>query len=149
MVSSYPFIFGYYLKAVSYDCLKIFHIVSATLLLTSLVYSIYLWRSMQQPEGIAMTSSRIQTQTWLIIVPIAIIQLISGFTMISLHHTDLAPLWTKGSVLGFVIAISSWFGFIYFLISPQQNRRIQFIMLLLCAAALLSMVFFMTTKIGA
>ncbi len=140
-----------------YDYLKILHILSATLVLTSMAYSYYLWRT----ENTTTTALRIQTQTWLIIVPFALIQLLTGFTMISLKHYDLSEFWISGSVLSFIILVSSWLGFIYFLLMGQKipldsalkkNRknlfvRAQSIMLSICSLALLSMIFFMANKI--
>lgn len=123
-----------------YDTLKILHILSATLLLTSMVYSYQLWR---QAETVNI--QRIQIQTWLIILPFAIIQLITGFTIINIQHEDLTQLWIRGSVTGFILVIGSWFAFIYFLLSGQHRRK-QAIMLSLCASALCVMIFFMTNK---
>lgn len=131
-----------------YNCLKIIHIIGATLLLTSIGYSYHLWRH-KCTENADLISERIQTQTWLVIVPFAIFQLALGFTMISLKHYDLTQLWIKGSIIGFITAITSWFAFIYFLLSsrPQQYKKLQFFLLILCAASLACMIFFMANKI--
>jgi hypothetical protein len=136
--------------AMLYDSLKIFHIISATLLLTSIVYCINLWR---KPMNGVLLSDRIQTQTWLVILPFALLQLATGFTMISLKHYGLADFWVTGSVIGFIIVIMSWFAFIYFLLSAQHTsdksswRRLQTGALTLGSLALLSMIYFMANKI--
>jgi len=137
--------------AMLYDSLKIFHIISATLLLTSIVYCVNLWR---KPTAGTLTSDRIQTQTWLVIVPFALLQLATGFTMISLKHYGLADFWVTGSVIGFIIVIISWFAFIYFLLSAQHSekkkilwRQLQTCALLLGSLALFSMIYFMANKI--
>ncbi len=143
-----------------YIYLKIIHILSASCVLTSIVYSFHLWRSIH-PHNLSIVSERIQKQTSLIIIPFAVLQLATGFTMISLQRYDWHSFWISGSVLSFITAISSWFGFIYFLLMSQQAtvlqnensqssrfRRLQSCMLLLCALGLLSMVFFMANKNG-
>jgi uncharacterized membrane protein len=143
-----------------YDCLKIFHIISATLLITSMAYSYNLWRYMHSPRVNAIISDRIQTQTWLIIIPVAIIQLATGFTMISLQNEDLSQSWIIGSVVGFIMLVAGWFAFLYFLLLAQQApagrhqsagrekffRRAQSVTLFICASALLCMIFFMANK---
>lgn len=143
-----------------YIYLKIFHIISASIVLTSIVYGFHLWRSMH-PHNLAMVSERIQKQTSLVIVPFAVLQLATGFTMISLKQYSFHEFWLGGSVVSFMTAIASWFGFMYFLLLSQQAavpldenartiryRRLQSCMLLLCALGLLSMIFFMSNKNG-
>ncbi len=115
-----------------YDSLKILHIISATLVLTSIIYSYSIWRSSNNMALIAK-------QTWLIIIPFAIIQLLTGFMMISLKQYDVSQLWITGSVIGFVIMICSWLGFIC--------GYAQSVMLSICGLSLLSMIFFMANKI--
>jgi len=144
-----------------YSYLKILHIISASLLLTSMAYSYFLWKYIQKPEETSTLFQRIQSQTWLIIIPATIFQLATGFTMISLRHERLSQLWIGGSVLGFITVIGSWFSFIYFLLLSQQVttqqlqsyprfrlfRRAQSMMLSICALALLCMIFLMANKI--
>jgi uncharacterized membrane protein len=142
-----------------YNSLKILHIISATLVLTSILYSFHLWRRMLSREKLAI-ALRIQMQTTFVIIPFAFIQLATGFTMISLDKPHFSRLWIGGSILSFMVAIISWLGFMYFLLLsqqiaiPSQNksteqkryRRTQTMLLLLCALGLLSMVFFMANK---
>lgn len=130
-----------------YNFLKISHILSATLLLTSMVYSYQLWRQSARAEMATRNSLRIQRQTWSVILPFAILQLATGFTMISLKHENLSQLWISGSVIGFMTVIMSWFAFIYFLVS-SSHRKWQFIFLGICTIALLCMIFFMANKIA-
>lgn len=143
-----------------YIYLKIFHIISASIVLTSIAYGFHLWRSIH-PHNLSVISDRIQKQTSLVIIPFALLQLATGFTMISLKRYSWHELWLGGSVISFITAIASWFGFIYFLLLSQQAmvplsqhswttryRRLQSCMLLLCALGLLSMVFFMANKSG-
>lgn len=129
----------------SYDYLKVLHVISAALLLTSMGYSYWLWR--QITHAIAIVSDRLQTQTWSIVIPLAIFQLITGFTMISLKHYDFNQLWIKASVIGFLCAMTSWFAFIYCVLSRQQHRRLQSSMLFICAVSLFSMIFFMSNRV--
>lgn len=130
-----------------YNILKILHILSATLFLTGFVYSCRLWFA--NKNNINMTINRIQTQTWALIIPFGIFQLASGFTMISLKHYHLTELWVLGSIIGFIIVIVCWFGFLYSLFSQQShfNRRLQFTILTLGGITLLSMLFLMANKI--
>jgi len=145
-----------------YSCLKILHILSAVLLLTSVAYSYMLWSYIQKPQHTAIIAERLQSQTWLVIIPAAIFQLATGFAMINLNHENLSQFWISGSVIGFITVIGSWFSFLYFLLlsqqiptKPLQNyprfklfRRVQSIMLSICAFALFGMVFLMTNKIA-
>ena len=146
-----------------YNSLKIFHIISATLFLMSVSYSYYLWHNIQKIEDAAILSYRIQKQTLLSIVPLALAQLATGFTMISLKQEDFSELWVIGSIIGFVVVIGSWFSFLYFILLSQQLssdstnqttlkarffRRIQSFMLMVCGIALLCMIFFMANKIA-
>jgi uncharacterized membrane protein len=148
------------LKTMLYIYLKIFHILSASIVLTSIVYGFHLWRSIH-PNTLSIVSDRIQKQTALVIIPFAVLQLATGFTMISLKRYSWSELWLGGSVISFITAIASWFGFLYFLLLSQQAttsihengrhiryRRFQSFMLLLCALGLMSMVFFMANKNG-
>jgi len=141
-----------------YDSLKIIHIISATCVLTSIVYSYHIWRSIQ-PSTLSTVFERIQTQTLFVIIPFAIFQLATGFTMISLKHYPVSEFWISGSIASFIVVIVSWLGFMYFLLLSQQAtisvqtparfkiyRRIQTFFLLICALGLLSMVFFMANK---
>lgn len=147
-----------------YDSLKLFHIFSAALFFTGILYSFRLWQGTQNHFASTKMISRIQTLTGFIIIPLAILQLATGFSMISLKHYDFSETWIAGSVIGFIIVIGSWFSFVYFLLLSQSLisqhhssqipdgkfkffRRCQSIMLVLCFAALLSMVFFMANKI--
>lgn len=137
---------------------KIAHIFCATLVLTSIVYCFYSWRLMLDAENKENISQQIQKQTWLIIMPFAMIQLLTGFAMISVQKEDFSQFWIQGSVIGFVLAMASWFGFIYFLLSEQQYcldncstnerffRRAQTVMLFVCVLALMSMIFLMTNR---
>lgn len=128
-----------------YNSLKILHILTATLLLTSMVHCCYLW--LQTKTTYHSSANHIQIQTWRIIIPFALLQLATGFTMISIKQYNLSELWIFGSILGFIIVVCSWFGFLYFLQS-QQSKQAQSLMLLLCSVALLCMIFLMVTTIS-
>jgi uncharacterized membrane protein len=145
-----------------YNSLKIFHIISATLMLTSLGYCYHLWGRTKRSTELAIAASKIQTQTWLIILPVVILQLATGFSMISLKHEDFSQTWIIGSVIGFIVVIGSWFSFVYVLALSQQLlaesldtntakfktfRRTQSIILFVCATALFTMIFLMANKI--
>jgi uncharacterized membrane protein len=150
-----------------YFCLKIIHILSATLLLTSMGYSYHLWKNMRSPRDGALRTERIQMLTWLLIIPLAITQLATGFTILSIQHEDFSQLWISASVIGFIIVIASWVSFIYFLLLSQQIeikhstqpfnrwserglffRRIQSMLLSVCGLSILAMIFFMANKVA-
>lgn len=129
-----------------YNFIKIFHILSATLLLTSMGYCYYVWWQMKSALHVASVAiERIQSLTLRIIVPFAFMQLMTGFTMISLKQEGLTQLWIKASGVGFIVVISSWFAFVYFLISGK--RQAQSLMLIFNLLGLLCMIFFMVNKI--
>lgn len=90
----------------------------------------------------ASVSELIQTKTISIIIPFAVLQLLTGFTMISLDHYPFSDLWIKGSVLGFVIAIGSWFAFLF-----TSNRFLQKMLLGICLVVIAGMIFLMANKI--
>jgi len=144
-----------------YDYLKILHIISASLVLGSILYSYQLWITMQRAEHPFQFFTRIQKQTALIIVPATLIQLATGFTLISLQHYPLTEWWIGTSIVGFVILVTSWLAFVWFLAvslqhspeSPHASRRrhsfyrhAQSVMLLLCGLAIALMIFSMANR---
>lgn len=142
--------------------------MSATLLITSMGYSYHLWKNIRSPRDGAIRTQRIQMLTWLFIVPFAIMQLATGFTMMSIEHVNLSEMWIGGSIIGFIIVMGTWFSFIYFLLISQQietnntlkspfdkwnqrglsYRRVQSMLLSLCAFSILVMIFFMANKVA-
>jgi len=128
-----------------YTSLKIAHIISATLLLTSMVYCAHRWLLANDHSTMAENT---QSLTWLSIIPLALFQLMTGFTLISIQHYQYTELWIIGSVVGFIVVISSWLGFSYLLLSHSTlHRRLQRGLLLLCGITLLGMIFLMANKI--
>jgi uncharacterized membrane protein len=134
-----------------YNSIKIFHIVSAAVLLTSMAMGINLWYKNHESSNI---SHFLQIQTVAIFIPVALLQLATGFTMISLKHYSLSQTWIAGSIFSFLIVIVSWFAFIYLYLHMQLNKKkktlvlkqLQFCLLSLCCSAILSMIFFMANK---
>lgn len=134
-----------------YDTLKILHIMSATLVLTSMAYSINLWIT---HKTILDDSKRqkIQRTTWIYFIPFTLFQLFTGFTMISIKQYDLSEHWIMGSLGGFIILMISWFAFLYFLISPPHKKylkihhMLQKTLLITSISTVLSMLFFMVNK---
>ncbi len=129
-----------------YNTLKILHILSAALVVTSIIYCCHLWLK-QKP------SHTIQIQTWRTIIPFALFQLATGFTMISLKQYNLSEFWIIGSILGFVVVICSWFGFLYCVIASQQSTYLILkwappLLLVICCGALLSIIFLMASTLS-
>ena len=149
-----------------YGCLKTIHILCAAALLASMAYCYRLWRDAQTRVNSLENFDKIQTQTWLVIIPVAVIQLATGFSIINIQHEDLSQTWITASVIGFISVIASWMSFIYFLLLSQQVgnqtestpsrsmsrykffRRAQQCMLMICVFSLFSMIFFMANKIN-
>jgi uncharacterized membrane protein len=115
-----------------YNYIKIFHIISAALLLTSMAYSFRLWITTGYIQ-------QLEAQTGSIIIPLAILQLITGFTLISLKYNELPHLWIASVVTAFIVMIASWLSFICI----NKMKRIT---LGLCAISILTMVFLMATR---
>jgi hypothetical protein len=130
---------------VSYNCIKIFHIVSASLLLTSMIYS---YLSVKSAKNTETTVNFLQNSAFMIVLPLAVIQLFSGFIMLSLKQTELTQLWVKGSIVGFIIGITSWFGWCYFMQSNKYPKFTHTGLLITSILGLLTMLFFMTTRLA-
>jgi hypothetical protein len=134
---------------VLYNCLKIFHILSATLLLMSMIYSYVIWQlSLKSNKNTAIAANSIQKTTFLLILPLAVIQLLTGFTMISIKSTDLTQLWVSGSITGFIIGVGAWFGFVYSLLLTNPTEKLHYSLLSVCVLGVLMMIFFMATRIA-
>jgi hypothetical protein len=112
----------------------VIHILSASMILLTFI-QLFFPKKLFQPH-----------QTFLIVMPLAIFQLFSGFTMISLKQYDFKEIWIQGSTIGFIIFITSWLIFVKF--SSSRFRPLSFIMLLLSTLTLLIMIFLMTNKIA-
>ncbi len=61
-----------------------------------------------------------QMQTVFFMIPFAIIQLATGFSLISLKHYTFSAFWVTGSIFAFIAMIISWLTFIYLLLLSQQ-----------------------------
>jgi uncharacterized membrane protein len=131
-----------------YDTLKIVHILSATLLLTSMVVCVRLWQLLKK-TSCEETIARIQSKT-LWIAFFALFQLLSGFTLIGLKGKDLSPGWIISNMMGFIVMIGSWFAFTYTVsLSHRSTLRYQHlpsILLFICIITLGSMIFLMANR---
>ena len=134
-----------------YDFIKLFHFISAAILLLSICYSSRLWLSSNKSSNKSsntisnrITLGRITTQTGAVIIPCALFQLITGFTLVSLKHHALPIHWVILCISGFMVAMTTWFLFIYGLFSNKIRPVFLSIVLLLCAMSLLFMVFLMS-----
>ena len=128
-----------------YHILKILHIISAALILMSVITTIKLWLT-------SASLQKIQAQTWMLFIPATIFQLVSGFTMISFIQDELSDFWMIASMGGFMVFIISWFSFLYlvFTSSPNTGNRftklLQIIFIIVTSVSLLFMIFLMTDK---
>ena len=122
-----------------YSSLKIVHILSATLLLMGIAASMRFWFTNRDPVYL---SEKIQAKTIQVIVPFALLQLVTGFTMISLKHYALSETWIQGSLMSFVVLIASWFAFLFI-----SSRQWQKIFLSVCLVAIGCMIFLMANTV--
>ena len=127
-----------------YNLLKLLHIISATGLLTGMALCVRAW--IMTGHSVACLP-RVQLYTLVLILPCAFFQLATGFTMISLGHYPFTPAWAIGSASGFVIAMTTWFGFVYSLLLPTYSRRLSSILLAIVVFTIIIMIFFMANKI--
>lgn len=115
--------------------IKTLHILSASIFFMSACQIIVpLLKGQRDP--------RFLSRTGYLILPFGIIQWLSGFTLISLHHYELKQSWLAISLLNFLILVSTWFMLVFFINSNKSYslRGLGFILLY----NLLSMIFFMT-----
>lgn len=117
-----------------YNAIKIFHILSASCLAAIIGYCVYAWYKRKNVFNLVV---------W--VIPLALIQSVSGFTMLSIKPYSFNELWVKVSVLSFLAFTMAWLAFMYVLFSPQK-RFYQFIWLTFSLVALSNMIFFMATK---
>ncbi len=123
-----------------YDFLKILHFLFASILCITLIEDIYRWA--KNPQA---SIPFLHKHLFRIIIPFSLLQLLMGFTMISLKHYNFHEKWVMVSVIGFPIFIASWLLFVYF--STCLLRRQSLAMLGFAMLSLLFMIFFMTNKI--
>src|SRR3990167_6558119 len=98
-----------------YFLLKILHILNAVVLLTGMAYCIQHWRSLPKLSDSMTGFDAIQRITGLVILPLAVLQLTTGFTIIGVKQYDISEFWVGGSLISFILVIISWVAFIYFL----------------------------------
>ena len=115
-----------------YNYLKFFHILSAAGILTSIIYSCQQWITTGQ-------MLRVQTQTSSVIIPLAILQLLTGFTLISLKHYDLSVLWMSSLAAAFIVMMAAWISFVCF-----ERHRLS--MLAITWGSLFLMIFLMASR---
>jgi hypothetical protein len=122
-----------------YDFIKLFHFISAAVLLVSFCYSSGLWLRLNK-EAL----DRILTQTGAVIIPCALFQLITGFTLVSLKRAQLPLYWIEACIIGFIVALIMWFLFVYGFFFNKIQSVFLSITLIVCAISLLFLVFLMS-----
>lgn len=131
--------------------LKIIHVISASLFFTgaSLVTIRWLgWR-----KSIVANQLSLDKIIWIFLIPTALIQLITGFSIISMKHYRLDHVWIAGSLIGFFIQIIGWMIWqnLYQHYQNQKNAShiLKKTLSALCVGlmfVLLIMIFFMTNN---
>ncbi|MCE3237426.1 MAG: hypothetical protein K0R24_407 [Gammaproteobacteria bacterium] len=122
-----------------YDFIKLFHFISAAILVMSFCYSSGLWLRLNK-EAL----DRILAQTGAVIIPCALFQLMTGFTLVSLKYSELPLYWIEACIIGFIVAMAMWFLFIYGLFLNRIQPIWLSITLIVCAISLLFLVFLMS-----
>lgn len=112
-----------------YNYLKIFHILTASLLLSGMLYTVYRW----------LKTDEVPVNLSLVIIPFTIIQLLTGFTMISLKRSDFSAAWISSVIIGFICVIVTWISFTCY-------QRARLITVSMGSLALLSIIFLMVSK---
>ncbi len=101
-----------------YYTIKTIHILSAACLFAGVLNAFIYWLRTRNHLTNA-TNSTLQKITWFLIIPSALIQLFTGFTIISFKHYPVTALWVKVAALGFIIVILAWFACLYLQIRYQ------------------------------
>jgi uncharacterized membrane protein len=94
-----------------YAWIKIFHIISASVLFgTGLGTAFYMFYVNQQKNIalIAKATAAVVVADWLFTATSAVIQAITGFILVYLKGYSLLSLWVLGSILAYVIAGICW-----------------------------------------
>lgn len=128
------------LSNMTYFTIKIIHVTSAALLISVILQTIYLWRT----EKINFTS--VQKRALCFVGPMSLVQLISGFNLISIKNYPPQAFWVAGSITSFILFILTWFIFIFSLFFPRRLKT-QFSSLILAVSFIILMVFFMSSRI--
>lgn len=100
-----------------YNWIKIFHIVGASIIFGSGtgITCLLLFAHIQSNLILLKKTSRLAlTTSWIIITPLSLFQLLTGFTIVSIKsYTYHAP-WIIGTFSGFLLAGLCWFPCLYF-----------------------------------
>lgn len=147
----------------AYTTLKFMHVLSATLLLGSMGFCTYVWYLIRSPEDLRLGTQRIQRFSLCLVLPSLLVQLGSGFTLISLRQDIITRACMMIAASGFMLVTASWFGLIYLLLQQVQllsvkrsravlalhkrYRQGQLALLSTCAITLLIMIFFMSNQL--
>ncbi len=131
--------------------LKIIHVLGASFFFTGASLVTVRWLGWRNAIDTATLS--LDKIIWLFIIPTALIQLITGFSIISIKQYRLDQVWIAGSLIGFFIQITGWMLWqnVYqrYLHSPKTSTTLKKILSVLCIVlmlVLLMMIFFMTNK---
>ncbi len=136
----------------SYNSLKIIHILSGSLVFCTIlvVQSYWVWWAYQplDEHERAPFAHSLHQKTLPILTLGALIQIISGFTLISLHHISWQALWVKATFIGIVLLLGNWGVFIGLLsLQRAKARYLAIISLALSVGILSTMVYFMSNQI--
>jgi len=137
----------------SYNTLKIIHILSGSLVFCTIlgVQSYWLWWAYQplDEHERAPFAHALHQKTLPILILGTLIQIISGFMLISLHHISWQALWIKATFIGIVLLLGNW-GIFIGLLSLQRAiaRYLAIVSLALSVGILSAMVYFMANQIS-
>lgn len=123
-----------------YSLIKTLHIVAGSLFFIGSCHA--LWPLLQKKKD-----SLLLPLTGYLILPFGFLQLLSGFTLISLQHYPFDQLWIKVSLWGFVWLCVSWVALLLAHYKNRQPNALQRYLSLSILGNLLIMVFFMANRL--
>lgn len=124
-----------------YDTLKIIHVLNGGLIFMALGLSIHTWQTVHDKNQLRF---KLQAHTFLLLLPLILLQLLLGFTLMSLKEVTLHQIWVLGSIISFMSFVMTWLTFTY---SAQTNfKKITLLFFTLSMLTLCSMIFFMANK---
>ena len=130
-----------------YNTLKIIHILSGSVVFCSLigVQSYGLWQA-YQPTAQPKIQHVNQKLVPLLILSI-LFQILSGFSLISLHHLSWQALWIKATLIGTVLLLING-GVFFSLVSPRGLKTPYgaILSLILSLGILSAMIYFMANQ---
>ena len=130
------------LHVIPYDIFKISHIISGAVVFGSAFLIPLYWLIEKTPTDIFCQKTL--KLALLITLPFLLLQLITGFTIISIKHYSMQLPWVWGTFAGFMVLFFSWLSALYFL--AQKHKHAWCVTITLSFITLLVMLFLMANR---